>query len=963
MRRKELRLGVWNVTGCRNRECELEDALKGYKLDVLGLSETWLRKGEEIAIPGYNWVGVAGEKASGKGGGIGFLVKDTVWELVGQVIEVNSRIMGIFMKLGKTNCWILQVYAPINDACSEERERFWRCLRDEVEERRKSASVIVMGDLNGRVGKQPEDWDIVGQYGEEEINQNGESCLELCRGSGMVVMNGWFPHKKVHKMTYVQRMADQHDREAILDYFCVSRELKPSVVDVKVKRGAEIGSFHHLVMMRLDRGKLGQTPKKWRRTKWRWCLGKLKNEEGKTAYQEKLKEKLGTGEYKTVEEEWSAFKSCILDAAEESIGKKKCTYRGKRWWNKEIEQLVKLKKEAYRQWLHSRAESDKKVFRELCTRVKRTVEEAKMRAWEEFGKELQTDFWNNSQMFWRKIRNRTNQTRVMLKNEKGEVIQEDEKLAEWCKKYFESLYNEGYTESGGTENEMNGEENTEEEEAPTREEVRKSIERLKNGKAAGYSGIVGEMVKEGKDLLEGPLHRLFQRVWKEEKVPKDWESGIVIPLYKKGDQMNLDNYRGITLMDVIGKVFSGILRHRLEKCYMGKIVEEQAGFRRGRGCVDQGYTLAQIILKRLEMQKVTYLCFVDLKKAYDSVWREGLFKKLRQDGVPRKLVKLVRMWYSNVRALVRVNDVESGWFDTKVGVRQGDTLSPLLFNIFINGIVEKVREGGGGVRVGEMEVPILLFADDMVLMADGVEELERLVRKVKEYCESWHLEVNVGKTKVMVVSKDGTEVAQVRYGQEELECVSKYPYLGTLFTADGRWEMEVERRRQAGRAALCSLNRQVVWNKSVSLEVKRCVFEAMVKSRLLYGGDIWWASKKDSGKLETVQNDFIRWVSGYTRKDKMSAGKLRKEVAMVSVEDSLCRRRLEWLGKLIRMDGNRLVSRVWGAECEGKRARGRPRQTYAKLEAEDLARAGASRIMALEKAKWRAAVRQIGEPC
>lgn len=137
MRRKELRVGVWNVTGCRSRECELEDALKGYKLDVLGLSETWLRKGEEIAIPGYKWVGVAGEKASGKGGGIGFMVKDAIWELVGQVREVNSRIIGMFMRIGKTNCWILQVYAPINDACSEDRERFWMTLRDEVEERRK----------------------------------------------------------------------------------------------------------------------------------------------------------------------------------------------------------------------------------------------------------------------------------------------------------------------------------------------------------------------------------------------------------------------------------------------------------------------------------------------------------------------------------------------------------------------------------------------------------------------------------------------------------------------------------------------------------------------------------------------------------------------------------------------------------------------------------------------------------
>jgi len=238
----------------------------------------------------------------------------------------------------------------------------------------------------------------------------------------------------------------------------------------------------------------------------------------------------------------------------------------------------------------------------------------------------------------------------------------------------------------------------------------------------------------------------------------------------------------------------------------------------------------------------------------------------------------------------------------------------LLFNIFINEIVERVKEGDGGVRVGEVDVPILLFADDMVLMAEGELELEQLVGKVTEYCETWHLEVNVSKTKVMVVSKDGSHVARVRYGHEELECVQKYPYLGTLFTADGRWEVEIEKRRQAGRAALCALNKQVVWNKRVSLKVKKCIFEAMVKSRLMYGGDVWWPGKKDIGKLETVQNDFIRWVTGFTRQDRMSARVLRKKVEMVSVEDSLCTKRLDWLGRLIRMSGNRLVSRVWGGK-------------------------------------------------
>jgi len=369
VRRKEIRMATWNVTGARNREVELEDAMKAYKIGVLGLSETWLKKGEELVIPGYIWTGVAGEKASGKGGGVGFLVREDVWNTVGEVIEVSSRILGLFVKVGKKDIWMFQVYAPVNDATKGEKEKFWKDLRDVIETKRRSAQIVVLGDLNGRVGTRQEDWEIVGRYGEEVVNENGESFLELCRGGDMVIMNGWFPHKQVHKMTFVQRMVTQRDREAILDYFCVSKELKKFVVDVKVKRGVEIGSYHHLVLMRMDEGRMGVKGKKWKRNRYRLCIEKLKREECRSMYTTKLEEYLMTEEGQSIEEEWIKVKGGIMQAAEESLGRKKCGGRGKKWWNKAIEELVHRKKDAYRKWLNSRTAEHKKEYRELSRKV------------------------------------------------------------------------------------------------------------------------------------------------------------------------------------------------------------------------------------------------------------------------------------------------------------------------------------------------------------------------------------------------------------------------------------------------------------------------------------------------------------------------------------------------------------------------------------------------------------------
>jgi len=329
-RREEVRFGAWNVTGVRGREVELVDAMEAYKLDVLGVSETWLKKGEEVTIPGFKWVGKAGENESGKGGGVGFLIRDNLWSMVGEVVEVSSRVIGIYVKAKDKGFWLLQVYAPVNDAAQDVREGFWSSLRDEVEKRRRSAAVVIMGDVNGRVGAREEDWDVVGRYGEAVVNENGESCLELCRGSDLIVLNGWFPHKRVHRSTYVQRMVDRMDREAVLDYFIVSKELKGSVVDVRVKRGVEIGSYHHLVIMRMDKNKLGLAiSKRWMRSMFKLRTEKLQMEDVKHAFLAKLHEKYVEQDGCSLEEEWSQLKGWIVETAEEVVGRRKCGGRGK----------------------------------------------------------------------------------------------------------------------------------------------------------------------------------------------------------------------------------------------------------------------------------------------------------------------------------------------------------------------------------------------------------------------------------------------------------------------------------------------------------------------------------------------------------------------------------------------------------------------------------------------------------
>jgi hypothetical protein len=139
----------------------------------------------------------------------------------------------------------------------------------------------------------------------------------------MIIINGWFPHIKVHQMTFVQRMVTQRDREAIIDYFCVSKELKKFLVDVKVKRGAHICSYHHLVLMRM-----GVKGTKWKRNRYRLCIEILKREEGRTMYTTKLEEYRITEVGQSIKEEWRNNESCRREPWKEEMW-----WKRKKWWN------------------------------------------------------------------------------------------------------------------------------------------------------------------------------------------------------------------------------------------------------------------------------------------------------------------------------------------------------------------------------------------------------------------------------------------------------------------------------------------------------------------------------------------------------------------------------------------------------------------------------------------------------
>ena len=220
----------------------------------------------------------------------------------------------------------------------------------------------------------------------------------------------------------------------------------------------------------------------------------------------------------------------------------------------------------------------------------------------------------------------------------------------------------------------------------TIDEVIKRIKCLKNGKACGADFIRNEMLKSCPRGLIEIFTRLFNVVLQNGVIPEDWCLGIIMPLHKSGARDNPDNYRGITLLSCLGKLFSSLINGRLQ-AFLDKndgMTEAQAGFRAGYSTLDHIFTLHMVTNMYLSRKKRLYCAFVDFKKAFDMVDRAILWKKLVEGGMAGRMLDTLKATYSKAKSCVRLQGKPSRPFSSSLGVMQGDIVSPLLFSIFIN---------------------------------------------------------------------------------------------------------------------------------------------------------------------------------------------------------------------------------------------------------------------------------------
>ena len=730
---------------------------------------------------------------------------------------------------------IYNVYSPPRDVC-------------ELPQLQKASykKTMIAGDFNAHSPL----------WGYKDHNNSGQYIEQLCNSTNLAVLQD--EHTKatlLHKVHKTLHRPDLTIVSADLQASCTAK-----VID-------DVGSDHDpiLCMMNIP-------PKPHNHNKTRWNFRKA-DWETFTKTTDSLLDVKKTSDM-NVEDLNTYITQSILQAAKETIpqGNHK---RFKPFWTKEIAKAVKDRKEAKKQLESDPSDKAKIQFKRTSAIVKKTVRLAKKQRWQNTCKKL--DLRKDGSKAWKLLSN------LAGKNQKENtkpIIKEQQIYVDEAKKA--KLFNQHFAKAGAAPEETQLDKGLKkilkEKEAAmyapietfekvfTPKELDNAIDNSKTRKSPGPDKIHNEMIKNlGKDGRAALLH-LINKTWTTSTLPTAWKTAVIKPILKPGkDPNDPHNYRPISLTSCIGKIAEKMVNKRLYWWLeeMNILHPTQAGFRTNRRAEDQTYLLSQRVFDGFQEMKNTTAVFIDLKQAYDKVWRKGLLLKMRNHDIHGKMYGWIKDFLSNRTIATKIENLISKKMVLQEGLPQGSALSCTLFLIFINDLAKL------------LSTEKLLYADDIVIWHTSrfpLQSKRRLntdLKKLDIYCKMWHLEVNTQKTKYTIFTKNhkvAKKVLDMKYGHISKEKEENPAYLGVIFDRQMTLDQHIEAQAKKASKRLNLIKRLASTSWGSDKLTLRTLYIGYVRSVLEYNAVLQTTlSNNRREKLEKIQNQALRFICGGMR--------------------------------------------------------------------------------------------------
>ena len=967
--KKSLRIASWNVrTLYEAGKCQQAiNEMQRYNLHILGVSEShWIQFGQKRLRSGFLVLFSGRDQAPHREGVALILSKTAQNTLRGWEAHGPRIIMASFSSRSKkVNINVVQVYAPTNDAEEEVKDEFYNRLQGVLDKLPSKDVNIVMGDANAKVGADNAGYEeTMGKHGLGEMNDNGERFANLCSLNGLAVGGTIFPHKRIHKATWISPDGNTANQ---IDHFCISRKFRRSMEDVRALRGADIGSDHHLLLAVLKlRLRRYHKRDNFKRPKYQVSiLQGNKKEEFKLELRNRFKPLELVEE--DVEGHWNHLKVNFIETCEEVLKRKE--YKHKEWISQtsldKIEERRGKKEAVNNSRTREGKERARKDYAETAAEVKRSIKRDKQQFVTELAERAESAAQRGQTRILyqtaKLLSGKNNHLSAPVKDKNGNTIFEKEAQSKRWMEHFEALLNRPPPDNppeilpARKDLDISCE-------PPTWEEIAKATNQLKSNKAAGPDGIPPEALKADIGTTADMLQALFEKVWKDEQFPKGWKEGHLVKLPKKGDLSNCNNYRGITLLSIPGKIFNRVLLERMKDAVDKHLRDQQAGFRKNRSCADQIATLRIIIEQSIEWNSPLLVNFVDYEKAFDSVDRRMLWKIMRHYGIPQKLVTLIEKMYEGTSCRVIHDGELSESFEIKTGVRQGCMLSPFLFILAVDWLL---REATSGRRDGIQwtlwtQLDDLDFADDLALLSHNHQQMQNKTTELATLSKSIGLRIHPQKSKLFRINSTAPEAIMV--DDKPLDVVDNFTYLGSMVDDKGGTTADIKARLGKARAAFISLNN--IWkDNALSIKTKVKVFNSNVKSVLLYGSETWSLSQTWTRKLQSFINGCLRRILKIRWPDTIRNTSLWERTGQRPISQEVGQRRWRWIGHTLRKPGSSTTRQVLKWNPQGQRRRGSPRAAWRRQMEDDMKRVGLQWKETVKSAQdrelWKSVVRGL----
>ena len=797
---------------------------------------------------------------------------------------------------------------------------------------------LIIGDMNGRVGELSEFSQIdtidINNHLTRSVSESyrnncdnqtckvGKKIVQMCKSYDMQIANGRMRGDFMGNFTHHNKNTGQ----SAVDLALISDTLYPSIEDFKVLP-QPIFSDHCKIVLTIKNMKPNvakQNNYKWldRTYEYKWdnnspqkYLNALKSVKINPIINN-CRQRIEAG---LIESAGELLQKIFLEAADLSLekkltrnnlSKKRKQKKHKKWFDKECVKLKSVVKKAAnlkhnQPWNRGLRDQHRKIMREfknLCKTKKNLFWQNEITAIDNISNE---NFWEK----WKQIGEDVVQNNTFTDNLDG---------LKW-ETHFKNLFSkiEGKIDNimKKTEPPINQILN----EKFIMEELISTIKELKNKKAVGPDTIANEFLKLAPDdILKLILDFLNLNLGKGMTCSK-WCFDLIALLHKDGPKDDPNNYRGICIMNSLLKILCTLLNKRLAAyCSDQKLINrEQIGFLKNNRTSDHILTLKTLVNKYVgeKKGKKLYTCFIDFQKAFDSVWHEGLFRKLENKGINGNFLQLIQDIYRKTKCAVKINNKTTNFFAYEKGVQQGNPLSPLLFNLYINDIFEEIKNDSMVTLDDEYKFNTLMYADDLIIISTTLDGLQKSLNALNAYCDKWKLNINHKKTKSMVFSK-GTKTKNINLtiNSKNIENTKVFKYLGiTINSKNCSFTPTLSDLSSKANKAIYSLLSKMPL-KLAPVKTMLKLFDTCITPILLYGSEVWgpfmnhdWKNW-DTTQTEKIHTQFLKRLLGLNRSTTNVL--TRGELGRHSLQEQIVTRNINYIKYIEMKDPQTLVKQA-----------------------------------------------------